>query len=172
MVTLGLFDGKRAELIEGEVLEMAPQLEPHAVAVGLADQLVRAIFGKGYVVRVQCPLSLGGNSEPEPDIAIVAGEPRDYLKRHPDSPLLVIEVAASTLSHDRGRKALVYAAAAIQDYWIVNLKDRQVEVLRQPQRKSARRAPTYTDRTTYLEGDSLTALAAPKAKIRVADLLP
>ncbi len=172
MARLGFFDERRVELIEGEVLEMSPPLPPHSIAVALADEAVRAVFGKDYFIRIQEPLSLSLDSDPQPDVAVVVGKPRDYLKSHPTSALLVVEVAETSLSYDRGRKARLYAEAGIEDYWIVNLRQRQVEVYRQPQKKPRQRRAAYTEVIICSENDTVAPLAAPHAKIKVADLLP
>src|SRR5437867_4329816 len=84
MVEAGvLAPGERAELIDGEVLAMTPQGSLHATAVRLAEEALRAAFGAGYDIRVQMPLALDPSSEPEPDVAVVRGSPRDYRDAHP-----------------------------------------------------------------------------------------
>lgn len=133
---------------------------------------MRAIFRKGYFIRVQDPLSLGLDSDPQPDVAVVKGKPRDYLKHHPTSAILVIEMADTSLSFDRRHKARLYAEAGIEDYWIVNLHQRQVEVYRKPQKKPRQRKAAYAEVTVYDENDTVTPLAAPRAAIKVTNLLP
>jgi hypothetical protein len=103
---------------------------------------------------------------------VVSGSPRDY-KDHPTSALLVVEISDATLLFDRTRKAALYAAANVGDYWIVNLVDRCVEVHRKPMRDAAdRRRFRYGEIRTITVGESITPLAAPKAKIAVGELLP
>ena len=105
MVEAGvLAPGERAELIDGEVLAMTPQGSLHATAVVLVEEALRAAFAAGYVIRVQMPLALDPSSEPEPDVAVVRGSPRDYRDAHPTSALLVVEVANATLGYDRDQK--------------------------------------------------------------------
>src|SRR4051794_716453 len=82
MVEAGLFDGRRVQLIGGEIIELAPQKNDHMVAIGLAQQIFTRIFGEGYWVRIQGPVQGGKWSEPEPDVAVVRGSPRDF-KDHP-----------------------------------------------------------------------------------------
>ena len=78
MVSAGVFHPEdRLELINGEILEMAPQSSAHATAVGLVNEALSAIYTPGFVLRVQVPVALGESSEPEPDIAVVRGRPRD-----------------------------------------------------------------------------------------------
>ncbi len=173
MGELGFFDDKRVELIEGRVFEMSPIYSPHATSVTLAGEVLREIFGRGWVVREEKPLSLGTNSDPEPDIALVAGKTRDFKDAHPTTAALVIEVADSSLSYDRNHKASLYAKAGIADYWIVNLQDRQIEVHRRPiSDANAEFGFSYGDKMIFKEGDSAKPLAKPKASIAVADLLP
>jgi Uma2 family endonuclease len=132
LVAQGAFQpGERLELIEGEILTMTPQNRPHATAVMLMQAALQSAFGPDSHVQVQLPLAVGATSEPEPDLAVIPGSPRDYLQ-HPSRALLVVEIADTTLAFDRKRKGPLYAAAAIPEYWIVNLADRIVEVYREP----------------------------------------
>jgi Uma2 family endonuclease len=173
MGEIGFFEDKRVELIEGEVIEMSPIYSPHATSVTLAGEVLREIFGKGWVVREEKPLSLGVNSDPEPDIALVAGKARDFKDAHPTTAALVIEVADSSLSYDRSRKVSLYAKAGIPDYWILNLQDRQIEVHRRSiADATAEFGFSYGDKMIFKEGDSVRPLAKPKVSIAVADLLP
>jgi Uma2 family endonuclease len=120
------------------------------------------------------PIHLGRLSKPEPDLAVVVGSPRDYVKSGaPTTALLLIEVAETTLALDRGRKASLYAKFGISDYWVLNLIDRQLEVHRQPIGDAAHRHRfRYADIQTFKAGDSVVPLAAPDAAIRVDELLP
>jgi Uma2 family endonuclease len=173
MGELGLLPEKNVELIEGEIIEMSPIHSPHATAVTLLNEVLREVFSKGWVIREEKPLSLGTNSDPQPDLAVVAGKVRDYAQAHPDTAALVIEVAESTLSYDRKRKASLYAKAGIQDYWIINLVNQQVEVHRRPiADKDAPSGFSYGELSIFKDGDKVAPLAKPKAKIAVADLLP
>jgi Uma2 family endonuclease len=171
MADAGLFQDQRVELIEGEIIDMAPQNNPHMVAIGLTQRaLTRAFPESSFWIRIQGPLHLGTDNEPEPDLVIVPGTPRDY-QDHPTSALLIVEVSESTLSFDRTRKSRLYAEAGIADYWILNLVDRQLEVCRNPRQDSAK-TWSYADTRTLTPADTISPLAAPTASIRVADLLP
>ena len=156
----------RVELLEGEIVEMSPERSRHATAVDLALACLRAAFGPGFTIRVQHPLSLGDRSEPEPDLAVVEGGPRDYTDRHPSGAALVVEVADTSLEHDRVRKARIYARAGIPEYWIVNLAEERLEIHRDPGPEG------YRSRTISGRPDSVAALAASLASIAVSDLLP
>ena len=135
--------------------------------------MLRAVFGTGWYVMVQLPIALDDDSEPEPDVAVVPGAPREYRDGHPSRPVLVVEVAVESLRGDRGRKGSLYARGGVADYWIVDLVSSAVEVYRVP-RPSAE-APlgwAYTARRRLVPGDTVSPLAVPGVAISVADLLP
>jgi Uma2 family endonuclease len=122
---------------------------------------------------VQSPIGLDDLSEPEPDVCVVQGSPRDYVRAHPTRPALIVEVALSGLHMARGRKATAYARGGIADYWIVNLVDRVLEVHREPARPGpARRRWGYVAIQALGAEATVVPLAAPSASVRVADLLP
>lgn len=112
------------------------------------------------------PLLLGGASVPEPDLAVVPGWPEDFDERHPDRAVLVIEVAATSLPQDRLTKQALYPVAGIPEYWIVNLLDRVVEVLRTPSGRA------YASHEMARPGARISPLAAEHGRIEVAALLP
>ena len=174
MAATGLFDrNERVELIAGEIITITPQDSRHATAVRLAEDAFRPAFGQGYDVRAQLPLDLSLHSQPEPDIAVVVGNPRDYRDAHPTTALLVVEVSGASLAYDRREKASLYAQADIADYWIVNLQDNLIEVYRQPSALSGQPfGYGYRTLARYLIPDTVTPLAAPRTTVAVADLLP
>jgi Uma2 family endonuclease len=172
---LGLFKpGERLELIEGEIIrKVAPMKTPHASGIRAVNEALEAVFLEGYVVSVQLPFALGKRNEPEPDISVLTGHWRDYVKEHPSTALLIVEVADTTLHFDRTRKAAVYARAGILDYWIVNLQDRMLEVHREPGPMTDQPLGYhYRSITRLTEMDTVSPLAMPNASIAVADLLP
>ena len=171
MAELGFFHGKRVELIKGEIIEMSPMKSAHATAVRLVVEILREIFATGFVVDSQLPMSFGKTDEPEPDVAVVAGTIRDYSNSHPKTAALVVEVSDTTLAFDRAKKASLYAENKIADYWILNLKDRCLEIYRRP-KKDKKLGCVYTEIKILTEEDSVSPLAAPDAKIKVSDLLP
>jgi Uma2 family endonuclease len=125
----------RVELLEGCIIEMAPQEPPHASTTSsFGNDFVLLFAGRAWV-RQQLPITIALNSEPEPDIAVVRIDPNRYRDRHPvpEDVYLLIEVSDATLNYDRSRKAKVYAQANIPEYWVVNVKQRQVLVFREPQ---------------------------------------
>ncbi len=170
---VGILVDKNVELIEGEVIEMSPIYSPHATTVTIVQELMSEIFGKGWVVRIQQPLSLGTDSDPQPDIAVITGKARDFIDGHPTSAALVIEVAVSSLSYDRKQKASIYAKAGIKDYWIVNVQDVQLEVYRRPiTDENGEYGFIYAQTLIFKKGDVVKPLAKPKVIIGIADLLP
>src|SRR6202795_2653681 len=165
--------GDRVELVGGQLVVREPQGSPHAVAVRLAEDVIRTAFGPGWEVRGQMPVALDDESEPEPDVAVCAGSPRDYLAGHPSRPVLLVEVADASLGFDREHKGSLYARAQVPDYWIVNLVDRVLEVHRDPA-PSADAPYGWRFSTLFRLGaaDSVSPRAAPRARISIADLLP
>lgn len=168
MADAGLFDGSRVELLQGEVWKMSPQHRPHFRTIRAVAEALEMAFGDLFDVQQQAPLGLDSDSEPEPDVAVVAGSWADY-EDHPVSAdvKLVVEVSDSSLAKDRIKKASSYARAGIQDYWIVNLVDRQVEIYRDPSPEGAYQSILILGPTK-----SIAPLQAPNAEIHVVDLLP
>jgi len=172
MVAAGVFHPEeRLELLQGEIIPMTPQGSGHAAAVRLLEEALRKVFTAGFDVRTQMPLALEPDSEPEPDVAVVVGAPRDYRDEHPRSAILVAEVADSTLLYDRERKALIYARAGIQEYWLLNLVDRCLEIYRDPAPVGAA-APGYRSIRVARADETIAPLARPEVSISVSDLLP
>ena len=161
------------ELLDGLLMVKEPQHSPHRTAILLATKALERAFGDGWFVQTQSPIVLGRQSEPEPDLCVVRGSPRDHVRAHPRHPALVVDVAQSGLAIARRRKAHAYARGRIADYWIVNLVDRVVEVYREPARPGpARRRWGYASVEVFRPAQSIAPLAAPSASIAVADLLP
>jgi Uma2 family endonuclease len=163
----------RIELLAGELVVREPQGTPHAVGISLVHEALRRAFGRGWLIRIQSPVALDDESEPEPDVSVVPGGPRDYLAAHPSRPVLVVEVAETSLALDRTHKGSLYARAGLADYWILNLVDRVLEVYRRPAPSSE--APfgrAYNEVQSLGATDLVSPLAAPEARIPVAALLP
>jgi Uma2 family endonuclease len=174
LIAVGVFArGEPVELLGGELVVAEPQGEAHYTAICLVTDALRAAFGTGWVVRSQGPVALDEESEPEPDVVLVPGSVRDYRREHPARPVLVVEVAESSLLLDRQHKGSLYARARLDDYWIVNLVDRVLEVYRQPIADAE--SPfgwRYASRQVLGPDASVTPLAAPSPRIEVRDLLP
>ena len=116
------FEGRRVELIEGQVIDMAAMKSPHAVAIDLVDAALKAVVWQcGTTIRQQKPFVVSDISEPEPDVAVVRGSIRDYTDAHPAAAALLVEIADTSVSYDRKFKGSLYAKAGVVEYWIVNL---------------------------------------------------
>lgn len=163
----------RIELIDGLLIVSEPQSAYHYGAIRLVERALREAFGEGWDVRMEAPIALDDASEPEPDVAVVRGTFRDHFAARPSDPVLVVEVALSSMTLDRRYKSSLYARAGRKEYWVLNLIDRVLEVRRDPEVSAA--APYgWDDRFVEIvvPGSSVNPLAAPGATIAVADLLP
>ena len=173
LVECGLFDGDPVELIGGQLIVAEPQGTYHATVLSLVDKALRAVLPLGWYVRIQMPIALDDDSAPEPDLAVVGGVPEDYLNAHPTAPPLVVEIADTSLGFDRRIKGSVYARGGVQDYWIVNVTERVLEVYREPvANRSAAWGWSYRSVRTLRPADSATPLALASMRVSVAALLP
>jgi Uma2 family endonuclease len=173
-IALGIFEeDERLELLEGIIVRKMPQRGPHVSGIRLTETALRSVFTVGWEVRTQMPLALLETSEPEPDIAVVAGTIRDFEHAHPTTAALVVEVADTSLAVDRKTKAGICAKAGIAEYWILNLQERCLEVHRHPRASSEQPLGwNYAERVVLDETATASPLAAPGTVIAVADLLP
>lgn len=173
MAEIGIFQGQRAELIEGEIMVLSPQGPAHFVSVHRTATALGTAFGPGYWVRSQGPLDLNMASEPEPDVAVVLGDWNDY-PGHPTAvdAVLVVEVSDRTLAYDTGDKASLYARAGIRDYWVVDLVHGLLEVRRNPiADPSAPFGFRYSAMVPLLRGQIVSPLAVPNAVIPVSSVM-
>jgi Uma2 family endonuclease len=164
----GLFgEDARVELLDGEVIEMAPIGSQHA---GCVKYLARALIlaaGDRAVVAVQDPVVLDSRSEPQPDVAVLAPRADGYRDAHPvpSEILLLIEVADTSLAFDRDTKARYYGRAGVPECWIVDLAGDQILVMRSPG------AAGFTDVRQASRGEQLGVPALPGVVIDVAAVL-
>jgi Uma2 family endonuclease len=164
LVEQGLLADSRVELLLGTLVDMSPQGPLHAEVVRrLTAFFVRQLPSQVHT-RVQSPLALADDSEPEPDIAVVPAG--DYTKAHPDRALLIVEVADTSLQKDRGVKTALYAMAGVPEFWLVSLADRTIEVHRQPS------TGRYTDIQKIDTGGSIAPAAFPTVSIAASEILP
>ena len=173
----GIFGGEpcdrlNMELIEGELIEKMTPNPPHWTAVLLIQDALRAAFGPGYAVSAQSLLYVDEHSVPEPDVMVLEGAIRDY-KTQPTgaNARLVVEVSDMTARKDRTTKVALYARAGVTEYWALVLKDRTLEVRRDPIQLIAG-GFRYRTRLTFQENETVTPLHAPGAIVKIADLLP
>ena len=165
MVDAGILgEDDKVELLDGVLVEMSPQGSQHLIAVSrLNMRLVPIAAAAGLILTPQCPLDvLSPLSLPEPDIAIA---PDPGWDSYPVQAVLVIEVSVTSRAVDLGRKAAIYAAAGIPEYWVLDLTDRRLVVHRDPIEGR------YTDIAPLTDVDEVTARRLPLT-VAVAELLP
>ena len=158
----------RVELIEGEIIEMAPPGSEHAGRVNSLARLLMMAVGSRAVVTVQSPVRLSDILEPRPDFAVL--RPRDdfYAAGHPGAAdvLLLIEVSSSSLTYDRSVKGSLYARHGGPEFWIVDVRQRLVTVHREP------REDGYGVVSQAGLGDTLTIASLPGIALPAADIFP
>ena len=134
--------------MQGKIVEMSPEGEAHAYFSSEAEDYLRGLLGDRVTIRSGKPITLPDDSEPEPDIVIAQRLGREYLQHHPYSENIfwLIEYSNTSLEKDLNVKTKIYAEAGIQEYWVVNLKKRQLVVFREPQETE------YASKSTLSEG--------------------
>jgi Uma2 family endonuclease len=167
MIDAGILDeDDRVELLEGVIVLMSPQKDPHAHAVEVLNEiLVTQVKGR-YRVRPQLPLTLDDRSEPEPDLAVVTLPGPDSPSGNRRSALLVIEVSSDPLRRDRLIKSRIYARAGIPEYWIVNLEERCLEIYRDPEASTG----VYGSSLKAGPSEQVRAASVDGVEVRVSDL--
>ena len=166
-IAAGVFDeDAKIELVNGDLHTMTPEGTRHTAAMNLVARQLGRIFESGAHVRIQNPIAADDHSEPEPDIAVVAGDILDYLDAHPTTALLVVEISDESLNRDRTVKQRLYARSGIPEYWILAIPESRLEVYREPH------GDHYASVSRHGAGDTISPLACPGAEIAVRDLLP
>lgn len=157
----------RVELLDGDIISLAPMSSRHAAAVTKIARWLHQACATRAIVRVQLPVRLDDFSEPEPDVALVRTMANDYADAHPGPTdvLLLIEVAQSSLGFDREVKIPHYARAGVAEVWLANLELQQMEIFRGP-------GPLgYAEKSIARRGTRLASQAFPTAEALVDDLL-
>ena len=146
MVEAGILIDRHVELLEGEIIEMSPEGEPHAYCSDEAGEYLTKLLEDRAKVRHAKPITLPDRSEPEPDLAIVERRGREYREHHPYAKNIfwLIEYANSSLSKDLEYKTKIYAAAGIREYWVVNLQKSNITIFRDPLKNGYRTEFTLT----------------------------
>ena len=159
---------ERVELIDGEIIVMAPIGPNHAWSVALDIQLFSRYAGDRFFVQIQNPIHLDDRSEPQPDVMLLRSRPGGYAASHPTPAdvLLVIEVADSSLEYDRDVKAHIYGRAGVPETWVKNLPEDCIERFTEPGPDG------YARHTVHHRGDTLTPTSLPDLELAVDDLLP
>jgi Uma2 family endonuclease len=160
------------ELLEGLLVVKMPKNPAHVLVKRLLRRALEAVVGRNFFVDQEDPVTVK-DSEPEPDVCVFRGEPRDYQDRHPGpgDTVLVAEVADTSLRRDRGRKKRIYAKASMPVYWIVNLVDQRIEVYTDP--TGPAKEPDYRKHHDYGPNDAVPVVIDGKevVRLKVSDLL-
>lgn len=170
LTELGFFDGRRYELIDGDLIDKMGQNPPHASAIRLALAWLASIFPPNRI-QVQLPIKLsshdGERNLPEPDLAVLAEDKPEFAKRHPRSEelLLAIEVADTSVVFDLSRKAVLYGAAGVPEYWVLDLTRRMLLVHRQPFHAGYRLTQLFSE-------NDMASLENRTESVQVGELLP
>lgn len=158
---------EEVELIEGQIIEKPMKGTTHSAVNKYLEKLLENSLGDAALVRVQYPVRLDNYSEPEPDIAVVKPDDLYYASHHPTPPeiYLIVEIADTTLKRDTEFKANVYAKAGINDYWVLDISNRQLYVFREP-------TPTgYQNQQILSDDSSISPVAFPNITINVSEML-
>ncbi|MFQ4135854.1 Uma2 family endonuclease [Nodosilinea sp. PGN35] len=167
MIAAGILSDRRVELLNGEIIELPPEGEPHAYYTSTVGNYLRTLLGNRAQISEGHPITIPATqSEPEPDIAVVQPLGREYLRHHPypENVFWLIEFSNTSLKKDSDPKARAYAAAGIPDYWIVNLQTMELIIMRDPA------DGCYRSQNTLTEG-TIAPIAFPDISISVRRLL-
>ena len=165
MAEAGVFyPNERLELIDGRIITMSPQKPLHASTTKRVGDYLRNLFVGIADIRSQLPVQLHDFSEPEPDVAVVRIDRRDYADRHPTVAdiFLIVEISDSTLKFDLEEKVLDYARAGITECWVVDVKAEQLFGFRQP-------VDSFYQQSVIWQKDAVVSpLAFPQLELSVA----
>lgn len=164
-IEAGIFDDQNVELLQGEIVVMPPEGEPHVYFSDRLSKRLQKCLDNLAQIREGRPITLPNNSEPEPDIAVVQPLDTVYLEHHPypENIFLVIEYSYASLRKDLKIKSKIYAEAGIREYWIVNLQSLQLIVFRNP-------TPTGYETEFNLSEGTISPLAFEDLQIEVRQL--
>jgi len=167
MIQVGLLDDRQVELLNGEIVEMSPEAEPHAYFRMETKEYLIQLLGNRVAIREVAPITLSNsNSEPEPDLAIVQRLGREYLQHHPypENIFWLIEFSSTSLTKDLEVKRQTYAQANILEYWVRDLNHEQLIVFRETVQGD------YTSQFSLTAGE-ISPLAFPEVAVSVEKLL-
>lgn len=158
----------RLELIEGEIIEMAPIGPQHAGIVAILSRLLWQVVGERAIVWAQNPIRIGDRSMPQPDVVLLKPRADGYTRSHPvpADVLLLIEVSDTTLRFDVSTKMPIYARAGVVEAWVVDIESSSVSVFRDPD------ANGYRARFTVSGEERVGAMAMPGIEVVVSELFP
>lgn len=162
-----LGEDDRLELLEGEIVEMAPRGSRHQAAVDRFTRLFSSLMADAAIIRVQGPVRLAEDSEPQPDLMLLRGRADFYSSAHPGpgDVLLVVEVSDSSTEYDREVKVPLYARHGVAEVWLVGMETETVEVYRGPA------AQGYQSVSQSVRGQGLSPEFFPGLELAVDDIL-
>ncbi|MGA2577632.1 MAG: Uma2 family endonuclease [Bryobacteraceae bacterium] len=166
----GLLDQENLELVEGELISKMGKKRPHVNSFTRLHEWLVQVFGWSFV-NAEAPIDVrpedNPTNEPVPDLIVLRQDDSHFTSNpQPQDLRLVAEIADTSLGFDTGVKATLYARAGVPEYWVLDVSGRRLLVHRNPQ------SGTYTDVAAYSEHESVSPLAAPQARFRVADAFP
>jgi Uma2 family endonuclease len=166
MIESGLLSGRQVELIDGQILEITPELPIHRASYRRGVKYLESLLGSQAIIFSTAPITLSEHTEPQPDICIAVPPESRYNTRHPEPADIygLIEVSNSTPTYDLGEKANLYARNGIQDYWVIDVANQQLWIHREPQ------AGIFCSIASFSIGQ-IRLLAFPDVEIEVAKLL-
>ncbi len=160
---LGMLGDGKTELIDGDIIYMAPMGTRHAGYIGRLLKIFFKALGDRVLITAQTPVRLNGRLQPEPDLSILKPRRDDYIKSPPQTQdiYLLIEVSDTTIDNDRNVKSVVYARAGIIELWIIDIEAQLVEVYRNPNTNG------YESIQQFRSGESISPLSFPDIVISV-----
>jgi Uma2 family endonuclease len=158
---------EKVELIRGEIIKMSPMGTRHAACIDRLIPLLYQKLGKRIILRVQNPIRLNDNSQPEPDLSLLIPRSDFYISAHPqpEDIYLIIEVSDSTLDYDRNTKIPLYAEANIKEVWLVNLQEECLEVYRYPANG------IYQNIQKYYQGEIIFIESFPSTELNILEII-
>ena len=161
-----LSEDDRVELLDGQIMVMAPIGENHRTVVDSLAEVFTDQRRSRYRVAVQNPLRIDHQDEPQPDIVLYD---RSVIGRHP-TPLdvfLIVEVADTSLDYDQRSKVPVYASAGIKEVWIIDLSTYSIQTYRDANTSTRR----YATVESHARTSWISPLAFPDVRVCLDDLL-
>ncbi len=167
MYEAGVFKpDERLELINGEILKVAPMNAPHISYVIRLSRIFTERLTKRAIVSTQLPVVINEESEPEPDLSILRWRSDDYFSGKPSAQdvYAIIEVASTSLVYDRRVKLPLYARAGVPEVWIVKVQERELEVYRSP------KGEAYSESRVLKPSDVVSLLAFPDVELALSEV--
>jgi len=156
----------RIELIEGDMLDMAPMGTKHSAITSKLHELFVLTLSRSATVVSGGPVNLGEFSQPQPDLMLLNRRADFYRGKTPEASdvLLLIEVSDSSLTFDQGVKMNLYARYGVAEYWVVDVEGKRVVTYLEPTTKA------YVRTLEFTAADAVTPQAFPDIKIAVGEI--